>query len=108
MDRFIVVSSDCHAGLPPEDYRGYLDPEYREVFDMALPIQKEMTEKAESSFLIKEINDEWRAPIEEELKGVYDHDQRIKVLDNDGIAGEVIFVDGIFDARRFFSKSRFK
>lgn len=95
MDRFIVVSSDCHAGLPPEKYRDYLDPEYREVFDMALPIQIEMTEKAESSFLIKEINDEWRAPIEEQLKGVYDHDERIKVLDNDGIAGEVIFVDGI-------------
>ena len=29
MDRYLVISSDCHAGLPPERYREYLDPQYR-------------------------------------------------------------------------------
>ena len=24
--RYLVISSDCHAGLPNEEYRGYLDP----------------------------------------------------------------------------------
>ena len=39
MDRHLVISSDCHAGLPPERYRDYLDPAHREVFDAARPIQ---------------------------------------------------------------------
>ncbi len=33
MDRYLVISSDCHAGLRPERYRDYLDPQYREEFD---------------------------------------------------------------------------
>lgn len=95
MDRFIVVSSDCHAGLPGEKYRDYLDPQYRELFDMALPVQEEKIKMAEKSFLIQEINDEWRKDITQELTGAWDHDERTKMLDNDGIAGEVIFPDGI-------------
>ena len=46
MDRYLVISSDCHAGLPPERYRDYLDPQYREAFDVALPIQIEATQQA--------------------------------------------------------------
>ena len=33
MDRYIVVSSDGHAGPPAELYRDYLDPEFRDRFD---------------------------------------------------------------------------
>ena len=33
MDRYIVVSSDGHAGPPAELYRDYLDPEFRSRFD---------------------------------------------------------------------------
>lgn len=95
MDRYIVISADCHAGLPPERYRDYLDPQYRELFDQALPVQMEMTAKAEENFLIKEINDEWRKDIEQELTGAWDPAERIRMLDNDGIAGEVIYPDGI-------------
>ena len=36
MSRLLVISADCHAGLPPERYRDYVDPQYREVFDAAL------------------------------------------------------------------------
>ena len=39
MDRYIVISSDCHAGLPGDRYRDYLDPQYRETFDHAYPLQ---------------------------------------------------------------------
>lgn len=95
MDRYIVISSDCHAGLPPERYRDYVDPPLRETFDQALPLQLEMTKKTEESFLIQEINEEWRRGIEDQLTGAWDHDRRLEVLDNDGIAGEIIFPDGI-------------
>ncbi|MFT4822173.1 MAG: putative TIM-barrel fold metal-dependent hydrolase [Halioglobus sp.] len=94
-DRLIVVSSDCHAGLPIADYKPYLDEKYHETMDIAVPITVDMLQKAEESFLIKEINDEWRAPIKQQLTGAWDYDERVKMLAGDGIAAEVIFPDGI-------------
>lgn len=95
MGRYLVISSDCHAGLRPERYRDYLDPKYRDVFDVALPIQIQETEAAAKKFLVADINTEWRKGREQPLSGAWDHDERVKVLDGDGIAGEVIFPDGI-------------
>ena len=95
MDRFIVVSSDCHAGLQPGEYRQYLDPQYREIFDAALPLEIAMRESVEKNFLIKDINAEWRRGNEDALTGAWNHSERIKMLDKDGIAGEIIFPDGI-------------
>ena len=63
-DHLIVVSSDCHAGLHIADYKPYVESKYHEVMDMAVPVQVELTAKAEESFLIKEINDAWREPIQ--------------------------------------------
>ena len=57
MDRLIVISSDCHAGLPPERYRDYVSPQYRETFDMALPIQLEEVRAAAKKFLVADINE---------------------------------------------------
>jgi predicted TIM-barrel fold metal-dependent hydrolase len=95
MHRYLVISSDCHAGLPPERYREYLDPRHRDAFDVALPIQIAETRKAAAKFLVAEINAEWRRGREADLAGAWDHDARIRVLDADGVAGEVIFPDGI-------------
>jgi predicted TIM-barrel fold metal-dependent hydrolase len=95
MSRYLVISSDCHAGLPPAKYRDYVDPQYRDAFDVALPVQIEQTRQASKMFLVEDINAEWRQGVEEALTGAWDHDQRIKVLDEDGIAGEIIFPDGI-------------
>jgi predicted TIM-barrel fold metal-dependent hydrolase len=94
-DRFLVISTDCHAGLPPERYRDYLDPKHRAAFDQALPIQVEMTKAAEKQFLVADINEEWRRGRDAALSGAWDHDERTKVIDGDGIAGEVVFPDGI-------------
>jgi len=95
MERHLVISSDCHAGLPPGDYRAYLDPEFREPFDAALELQIARTREMEQHFLVADINARWRAGQERALTGAWDHDERIKVLDGDGIAGEVVFPDGI-------------
>ncbi len=91
----VVVSTDCHAGLPIADYKPYLESKYHEMMDAAVPVTIDMMEKAESTFLIKEINDAWRAPIEKELTGAWDYDERLNMLAGDGIAAEVIFPDGI-------------
>ena len=36
MDRYVVISSDTHAGPPSEAYRAYIDPAYRDAFDRDL------------------------------------------------------------------------
>jgi len=95
MERIIVVSSDCHAGLPPERYREYVSPKYRETFDVALPLQLEEVRAMSKKFLVADINEEWRKGREDPLSGAWDHDERVRVLDADGIAAEVIFPDGI-------------
>ena len=93
--RMIVVSTDCHAGLPIADYKPYIEQEYHEMLDMAVPIQVDMMNRAEEQFLIKEINDQWRAPIQQQLTGAWDYRERLNMLAGDGIAAEVIFPDGI-------------
>jgi hypothetical protein len=95
MDRYTVVSSDCHAGPLPEKYREYLEPKYRPIFDQALPIHLAQVAKVEKSFLIQEVNEEWRKPIQQQLIGTWDDAERTKVLDSEGIAAEIIYVDGI-------------
>lgn len=94
-DRVLVVSTDCHAGLRIADYKPYVETKYHEMLDMAVPITEEMMDKSESLFLIKEINDQWRAPIKQALTGAWDYDERLKMLSGDGIAAEIIFPDGI-------------
>lgn len=95
MDRYLIVSTDGHAGLPMEGYRDYLESKYFKAFDEMLPIQREMTRKSEELFLISDFNDKWREGIEEELTGAWDGAMRNKIIDADGVAAEVLFPDGI-------------
>lgn len=95
MDRYIVVSSDGHAGLHAADYRPYVDAKYRDAFDAALPIQIAATKKMSDYFLITEINEEWRRGRDEELSGAWNPEARDRVIDNDGIVAEVLFPDGV-------------
>ena len=51
---YLVISADCHAGLPNEQYRAYLDPEYREQFDAHLAERTRMLELAQRGLLNEE------------------------------------------------------
>ena len=93
MSRYLVISADCHAGLPNAEYREWLDPDYRETFDAALVERQRMAELATQGFLNQEFADEWHAENEEGLRGGWDVGRRDKELDADGVAGEVIFPD---------------
>ncbi len=33
MDRYLLISADCHAGPLPDQARGYVSPKYRNAFD---------------------------------------------------------------------------
>ena len=87
MDRYLVVSSDGHAGLRAANYRPYVESKYHDAFDAALPIQIDATRRMGDYFLITEINEEWRAGRDAELAGAWEPAARDKVLDNDGIVG---------------------
>lgn len=93
-ERFLVISADCHAGLPNERYREWLDPSVRDAFDEALVARQKQQELAMQGFLNQEFAEEWHAENEEGLRGAWDAERRDKELDADGVAGEVIFPDG--------------
>jgi predicted TIM-barrel fold metal-dependent hydrolase len=94
VDRYVIISSDCHAGLPNEEYREWMDPGHREVFDQSLAARVQMeAELAESGLRNPEFAEEWEAENAEGLRGGWDADRRDRELDADGVAGEVIFPD---------------
>jgi predicted TIM-barrel fold metal-dependent hydrolase len=93
MTRYMIISSDCHAGLPNREYRDWLDPEYRDAFDASLKQREEMLALAPRGLLNEEFAEEWFRENEGGLRGGWDAARRDKELDADGVAGEVIFPD---------------
>jgi predicted TIM-barrel fold metal-dependent hydrolase len=93
--RYLLISTDGHAGLLPDKYRDYLDPQYRELFDEQ--IAAEIAERAlrEEKFLLKDYNEKWRAGNVGKLAAAWDSDLRNQVCDEDGVVTEVLFPDGI-------------
>jgi predicted TIM-barrel fold metal-dependent hydrolase len=96
MHRYLVISSDTHAGPPSEAYRDYVDPEYREAFDRDL----EEAVKLRSIILesASEEQEKFRQEWEDETGdggrlASYDPAARNAELDREGVAGEVIFPD---------------
>ena len=92
-DPYVVISSDCHAGLPNAEYREWLDPEFRDFFDRNLAERQHLLELAQRGILNEEFAEEWERENEEGLRGGWDAGRRDKELDADGVAGEVIFPD---------------
>ena len=91
---YLIISSDCHAGLPTEEYRPYLDSRFHRDFDEFLAgrerRREEMTRLGirNDAFAAK-----WFQDNEEGLRGGWDTAQRLKELDGDGVAAEVVFPD---------------
>ena len=86
MDRYLVISSDGHAGPRPEVYRDYLDSQHREEFDRQHAARLEMLEQASERLEMAQESAKWAEGKNEGLSGAWDHDRRIEVLDADGIA----------------------
>lgn len=88
---YIVVSSDCHAGLHCEQYRPYLDPSVMDEFDQYVAERhnhRRMQMEMNADYIEK-----WEKENELGLTGAWDPVQRDKELDHDGVAGEVVFAD---------------
>src|SRR3954471_20064836 len=75
-ERYLIVSSDCHAGLPCEEYRPYLDTKYLDAFDGFLAERHASREEA-LKFNYDYIM-HWEGDNEEGLRGAFDPEQRDK------------------------------
>jgi predicted TIM-barrel fold metal-dependent hydrolase len=107
MGRYVIISSDCHAGPNSPEYREFLDPEYRADFDDELENREQLIQKrraeagmpASVSFMgDAEFQEEWFGEDEEGnslheigLRGGWDAAQRDRELDRDGVSAEVVF-----------------
>lgn len=91
MEPYLIISADCHAELPTERYREYLDPEFREEFEAYLKEKEEQSRLGD--FMDPEFAEQWFAENGEGITGGWDVARRDKELDHDGVAGEVIFPD---------------
>ena len=98
MDRYLVISSDGHAGPRPEVYRDYLDPAYREEFDVQLAARLEALRLAGEQLEMRAESDKWAEDKDWGLSGAWDSDRRNEVLDADGVAAEILFVDGLTES----------
>src|SRR3954451_15926788 len=90
-ERYTIISADCHAGLPCEEYRPYLDARYHDAFDTFLA-ERHAARDAQMKLNYDYIT-HWETEHEEGLRGAYDAEQRNKEMDADGVAAEVIFPD---------------
>lgn len=91
VDPYLIISADTHAELPTEMYREYVDPEYREDFEVYLA--EKLAASQAGGFIDEEFAEQWFAEHGEGIAGGWDVRQRDKELDGDGVAGEVIFPD---------------
>ncbi|MEE6270054.1 MULTISPECIES: amidohydrolase family protein [Streptomyces] len=93
-DPYLIVSSDCHAGLPTEEYRPYLERRFHRAFDDFLA-GRDARRAAMTRLGVRNetFATQWFEEHQEGLRGGWDPAQRAKELDGDGVAAEVVFPD---------------
>jgi predicted TIM-barrel fold metal-dependent hydrolase len=100
VESLMVISSDGHATARMEEYRGYLDAEFREEFD---DFVVEYKRKGSRNFdppalrqrLDPELVEAWKEHMVDHgrLEGSSDPHARLRELDRECIAAEVLFPD---------------
>jgi predicted TIM-barrel fold metal-dependent hydrolase len=99
-ERAVVVSSDGHATAVMTDYRHYIPADLRNDFDAFCEVfAREGARTIDPASLRNRLDEsevvDWIENVIEpgRLAGQYDPEQRIKELDREGIAAEVLFPD---------------
>ena len=100
MDRYLLISSDCHAGPPPEIARGYVDPKHRAAFDAWIAgvqgrgLNPGATKTDIAGASRRQAFNDHEAVASGGITGAWDAAVRTRELDREGVAAEVIFPDG--------------
>lgn len=92
--RYLVISSDTHAGPPAERYRDYLDPRFREAFDEDMAqVRLEMAYRRQA-VAAEDFEERWREETGDAgRRASWDPAERDRELDREGVVAEVIFPD---------------
>jgi predicted TIM-barrel fold metal-dependent hydrolase len=101
MDRYTLISADCHAGPLPDQVRSYVDPKHRDAFD-AWVNDEEATLARRAQHTGEAIyGDEAMGDFDAEdavahggMDGAWDSKRRVEEMNGDGVVGEVIFPGG--------------
>src|SRR5438093_3841783 len=109
MDRYVVVSADCQAFGPGNGSNStaqlglltpYFDPQYRDDYEAyGRVLEEAFAERARMAGLFSEESlnsfSEQEAVLSGGTTGLWDSDRRVKELEADGVAAEVIFPNGL-------------
>jgi predicted TIM-barrel fold metal-dependent hydrolase len=91
MARRLVITADSHAGPPPGQYRDYLDPAYRDAYEEFSAQRADQKREMERQFG----GDLFAEGVEfGGRNGAWDHDVRMRELEELGIVADVVFPDG--------------
>ena len=85
---YLVISSDGHAGPPPEVYREYLDDRFRTAFD------EHQAELEAGRMVNTDFVEEWDEETgDHEMQAGYDPASATPSSTSEGVAAEVLFPD---------------
>lgn len=97
--RILLVSADCHAGAPVAAYRDYLPASLRTDYDDYLRARAEIAaerKRQRDQLFTEEATETFDAHQEVQAggrTGAWDSERRLKELEREGVAAEVIFPD---------------
>lgn len=101
VDRYLLISADCHAGPLPDQMRSYIAKDYLELFDAWIADEEgKLARRADhtgASIYGDEALEEFAvddAVVHGGMDGAWDSKRRLAELDQDGIVAEVIFPGG--------------
>jgi predicted TIM-barrel fold metal-dependent hydrolase len=88
MSRYLVISGDGHAGPPAVIYREYLEKRFRSQFD------EHQAGLTSQGMVTEEFIEEWDEETgDHDILAGYDPTVRDAILDQEGVAAEVLFPD---------------
>ncbi len=101
MDRYLLISADCHAGPLPDQARGYVAQKFLGAFDAWLADEAGKQQRRAEHTGAAIYGDEAIAGFETEgavrgggMDGAWDSKRRLEEMNGDGVAAEVIFPGG--------------
>ena len=98
MDKYLIISADSHAGGLAEDYREYVDPAMRSLYDdwvgdIETQQQRRANHTGQAIYGEEALQDfeQLEEVAEGGRDGAFDSERRLKEQDGDGVVAEVIF-----------------
>ncbi len=84
-NRYVLISSDCHAGAELHDYKPYLESRWHDEFDAWAATYFD-------SWASIDAESEWKAGVSSFMSPLnWDSDKRLEALEHEGIVAEVLF-----------------